>query len=159
MEFAFRPSPENREIADNSWVTLFNQGVVMLRNILIVGLGGFVGSVARFKLSGFLLHRSEAWNFPLSTLVVNLIGCFAIGILAALVEHHDLLSSGTRLFLFTGLLGGFTTFSAFAYEDFFLIRRGFFDLAALYAGISVAGGLFAVAIGFKLVDLFWRTHH
>jgi CrcB protein len=131
----------------------------MLRNMLIVGMGGFVGSILRFKLGGFVLHRSEAWNFPLSTIVVNLIGCFVIGVLAALVEHHDLFSPSVRLLLFTGLLGGFTTFSAFAYEDLFLIRRGLNQLALLYAFLSVAGGLTLVALGFKLVDLTWSKHH
>src|SRR4030088_176215 len=63
-----------------------------MKQLLCVGIGGFLGSIARFKPGGFILHRSEPWNFPLSTLVVNLLGCFAIGLLAALVEHHDLFS-------------------------------------------------------------------
>jgi len=130
-----------------------------MKQLLWVGLGGFLGSIARFKLGGFVLHRSEPWNFPLSTLVVNLLGCFAIGLLAALVEHHDLFSPATRLFLFTGLLGGFTTFSAFAYEGTFLFRRGYVSVAALYATLSVLGGLAAVWTGMKLIDLVWRAHH
>jgi CrcB protein len=130
-----------------------------MKQLLWVGIGGFLGSIARFKLGGFILHRSEPWNFPLSTLVVNLLGCFAIGLLAALVEHHDLFSPPTRLFLFTGLLGGFTTFSAFAYEGTFLFRRGYVNVAVLYATLSVFGGLAVVWAGMKLIDLVWRAHH
>jgi len=130
-----------------------------MKQLLWVGIGGFLGSIARFKLGGFVLHRSEAWNFPVSTFAVNLLGCFAIGLLAALVEHHDLFSPPTRLFLFTGVLGGFTTFSAFAYEGAFLLRRGFVNVAVLYAMLSVLGGLAAVWAGMKLIDLVWRTHH
>ena len=60
-----------------------------MKQLLWVGIGGFLGSIARYKLGGFVLHRSEPWDFPLSTFVVNLLGCFALGLLAALVEHHD----------------------------------------------------------------------
>src|ERR1700730_6489731 len=127
--------------------------MLTLKPMLIVAVGGAIGSVARYKLGGFVLHHTEGWNFPASTFSVNVLGCFVIGILAALVEHHDLFSPSVRLLLFTGLLGGFTTFSAFGYESVFLIRRGLNQLALLYAFLSVAGGLTLVALGFKLVDL------
>ena len=130
-----------------------------LKQILIVGLGGFLGSIARYKLGGFVLHRSPAWNFPVSTCLVNLLGCFAIGILAGLIERHDLFSPSTRLFLLTGILGGFTTFSAFAYEGVFLVRRGFIDTALFYMLLSVGGGFLAVWIGLQLVNLIWPGHH
>src|SRR5437764_9405833 len=100
-----------------------------LKQILIVALGGAIGSVARYKLGGFALHHTQAWNFPVSTFSVNIIGCFVIGLLAALAEHHDLFSPSVRLVLFTGVLGGFTTFSAFGYESVFLLRRGLFLIA------------------------------
>lgn len=130
-----------------------------LKQILIVAIGGAVGSVARYKLGGFALHHTQSWNFPVSTFSINLAGCFAIGSLAALVEHHDLFSPSTRLLLFTGLLGGFTTFSAFGYESVFLLRRGLLSVAAAYVILSVAGGLFAVFLGMKLIDQFWPPHH
>lgn len=130
-----------------------------MKELLLVGVGGFVGSIARYKFGGFILHRSEGWNLPLSTLLVNLIGCFVIGLLAGLVERHDFFSPPTRLFLFTGLLGGFTTFSAFAYEDVFLLRRGLTSAATAYVVCSVAGGLAAVWIGLKLVNMIWPGHH
>lgn len=132
---------------------------VRAKQALLVGLGGFLGSIARFKLSGLVLHRTEAWNFPLSTFLVNVTGCFVIGLLAALVEHHDYFAPSTRLFLFTGVLGGFTTFSAFAYEGAFLIRRGMFNVATGYAVLSVVAGLLAVWLGMKLVGLFGLPHH
>jgi fluoride exporter len=130
-----------------------------LKEILIVAVGGAVGSVARYKLGGFALHHTQAWNFPVSTFAVNVAGCFAIGALAALVEHHDLFSPSVRLFLFTGLLGGFTTFSAFGYESVFLLRRGLLSVAAGYVLLSVVCGLSAVLIGIKLIDQFWPPHH
>ena len=124
-----------------------------MKQLLIVGIGGFVGSAARYKLGGFVLHRSEAWYFPLSTFLVNVVGCLAIGVLVGLVERHNLFSQETRLFLFTGLLGGFTTFSAFAYENVFLIRRGLVGVASVYALMSVVCGLMMVWVGMKVIDL------
>ena len=129
------------------------------KQILIVALGGAIGSVARYKLGGFALHHSQSWDFPVSTFSINVIGCFLIGILAALVEHHDLFSPSVRLLLFTGLLGGFTTFSAFGYESVFLLRRGLFSTAAAYVCLSVIGAMTAVGVGMKLVDQFWPPHH
>jgi CrcB protein len=106
-----------------------------------------------------ILHRTEAWNFPLSTFLVNVSGCFVIGVLAGLVEHHDFFSPSTRLFLFTGLLGGFTTFSAFAYEGTFLIRRDMLIVATFYALLSVVAGFVAVWVGMKSVGIFGLYHH
>ena len=130
-----------------------------LKQILIVALGGALGSVLRYKLGGFALHHSQTWNFPVSTFSINIAGCFAIGILAALVEHHDLFSPSLRLLLFTGLLGGFTTFSAFGYESVFLLRRGLSSIAMSYILLSILGGLAAVFVGIKLIDQFWPPHH
>ena len=115
-----------------------------LKQLIIVAVGGAVGSMLRYKLGGFALHHTQTWNFPVSTFSINVAGCLAIGVLAALVEHHDLFSPSVRLLLFTGLLGGFTTFSAFGYESMFLLRRGLFSIAAAYVLFSVVGGLIAV---------------
>ena len=130
-----------------------------IKQILIVAFGGALGSVLRYKIGGFALHHTPSWNFPVSTFTINVAGCFAIGILAALVEHHDLFSPSMRLLLFTGLLGGFTTFSAFGYEGVFLLRRGLVSVAAVYLSLSVLCGLAAVFVGMKLVDQFWPPHH
>src|SRR5438270_3179924 len=120
-----------------------------MKQALIVGLGGLLGSMARYKIGGVILHHSASWRFPLSTFVVNVVGCFVIGLLAALVEHRDYFSADARLFLFTGLLGGFTTFSAFGYEGIFLLRRGEIVVAAAYAALSLVCGFAAVWLGFK----------
>ena len=121
-----------------------------MKELLVVGLGGFVGSAARFKLGGFILHHSTSWRFPLSTFAVNISGCFVIGLLAALAERHDCFSADARLFLFTGVLGGYTTFSAFGFEGFALLRRGDTAVCILYAALSVLCGLLAVWVGFRL---------
>jgi len=122
-----------------------------MKQMLIVGLGGFIGSVGRYKLGGLVLHHSVDWRFPLSTFVVNITGCFIIGLLSGLAEKHDLFSPDARLLLFPGILGGFTTFSAFSYEGLHLLRRCEPFIAGLYAVLSVALGLFAVWAGIKLI--------
>ena len=133
--------------------------MIAVKPMLIVAIGGAIGSVARYKLGGFALHHTEGWNFPVSTFAVNLLGCFVIGLLAALAEHHDLFSPSIRLLLFTGVLGGFTTFSAFGYESVYLLRRNLFDVAFAYVTLSVVCGLTAVFAAMKLVDLLWPPHH
>ena len=127
-----------------------------MKGILLVGLGGFIGSVARYKLGGLVLHLSAQERFPYSTFAVNLLGCLAIGLLAGLTERYELFGPGTRLFLFTGLLGGFTTFSAFGLDALLLLRRSEFLVAALYAGASVVLGITAVWLGLKFISVFPR---
>src|SRR5687768_7476172 len=122
-----------------------------MKQILLVGLGGFIGSIGRYKLGGFVMHHSADWKFPLSTFIVNITGCFVIGLLSGLAEKHDLFSADARVFLFPGILGGFTTFSAFSAEGIHLLRRGEPLIAGLYAVLSVAGGLLAVWAGIKLI--------
>ena len=127
-----------------------------MKEILLVGIGGFVGSVARYKLGGLVLHLTAQERFPYSTFAVNVLGCLVVGILAGLAERYEVFGPSTRLFLFTGLLGGFTTFSAFGLDAMFLARRGELWLAALYAGASVVLGITAVWLGLKLISLFPR---
>lgn len=127
-----------------------------MQGILLVGLGGFVGSVARYKLGGLVLHLTAQERFPYSTFAINVLGCLIVGILAGLVERYEFFTPEARLFLFTGLLGGFTTFSAFGLDAMFLVRRGELGVAALYAGASVGIGFAAVWIGLKLISLFPR---
>lgn len=124
-----------------------------MTNILLVGLGGFIGSAARYALGGWLLHLTAQEKFPYGTFAVNVAGCLVVGVLAGLAEKHALFGPGTRLFLFTGLLGGFTTFSAFGLETMFLLRRGEPWVAALYVAGSVLLGLVAVWVGIKSVYL------
>src|SRR5690606_39961247 len=108
-----------------------------MKQLLLVGLGGFAGSVARYRLGGWLLHLTAQERFPWSTFAVNVAGCLLAGLLAGLAEKHALFGPDARLLLFTGLLGGFTTFSAFGLDALFLLRRGDLATALLYAGGSV----------------------
>src|SRR5688572_32213211 len=120
-------------------------------HFVLVGLGGALGAIARWKLGGFVLHHTADWRFPLSTFIVNVAGCLAAGLLAGMVVKLDMFSAGARLFLFTGLLGGFTTFSAFGVETIYLLRRGEVAMAGAYVLLSVATGIAGVWLGMLLI--------
>ncbi|HEY2893261.1 MAG TPA: fluoride efflux transporter CrcB [Pirellulales bacterium] len=120
-------------------------------HVLLVGLGGCLGSIARYKLSGFVLHHSADWRFPLGTFAVNVVGCLIAGLLAGLIERQHWFSADTRIFLFSGFLGGFTTFSAFGVDTMFLLRRGEFLVAFGYVAFSVLCALAALWLAMKLV--------
>lgn len=119
---------------------------------LIVGLGGFVGSILRYQLSGLILLHSQGWRFPVNTFAVNILGCLTIGVLAGLAERHGMFSPDTRLFRITGLLGGFTTFSAFSFEGVDLLRRGEPAIALLYAVLSVLVGFGVVWLTIRILS-------
>lgn len=124
-----------------------------MREILIVGIGGFLGSALRFKAGGLIVHHTAGWKFPLSTFLVNLAGCFLIGLLSGLVEKHHLVGGDGRLFLITGLLGGFTTFSAFGLETFYLVKTSAWQIALLNILLSVTVCILAVFVGERLGSL------
>ena len=124
-----------------------------MKGILLVALGGAIGSVSRFKLSGYILHHTIDWRFPAGTFVVNVLGCLVAGLLAGLAEKYDYFSADARLLVFTGVLGGFTTFSAFGLETMFLIKRGELMVASANVILSVIAGLVALWIGFGLSAL------
>lgn len=121
--------------------------------MLLVALGGAFGSVARFKMSGWILHHTIDWRFPAGTFAVNVLGCLVAGILAGIASKHDMLSPETRLLLFTGLLGGFTTFSAFGLETMLLLKRGEVLVAGANVLLSVTAGLLALWLGLGLASL------
>jgi CrcB protein len=114
--------------------------------IIIVGLGGLLGSVLRYFVSGWA-HVLLGDRFPWGTLGVNLIGCFVLGCLAAASFEGQALGPNARLFLFIGVLGGFTTFSAFGYETLALIQSGRLGSAILSASAHLVLGLAAVWVG------------
>ena len=122
----------------------------MGNQILWVGIGGFAGANARFLL-GRLLTGRLGDAFPAATLLVNVSGCFAIGILLTLLTERWGADPAWRLLLVVGLLGGYTTFSAFAYETLALIDRGAWTRAAAYVLASNLAGLLACAAGIALV--------
>jgi CrcB protein len=123
------------------------------KTVLLVALGGAIGSVARYKLSGYVLHHTIDWRFPAGTFAVNVVGCLAAGLLAGLAEKHDFMSAETRLLVFTGILGGFTTFSAFGLETMYLLRRGEVLVAGANIVLSVVLGLAALWLGLSLASL------
>ena len=122
----------------------------MLFKLLIVGLGGFIGAVARYSLSG-LIHRYWTTGFPVGTLIVNVLGCFVIGGFLYYVESRAALPPTLRLFAGIGILGAFTTFSTFGYETAQLIG----ERQMWYAALNVLGnmvlGLVAVWLGRTLL--------
>jgi CrcB protein len=119
-------------------------------NVLLVGAGGFVGSIARY-LTVLSVDKRLTSLMPMGTLVVNIVGSFILGLILALM----LKKTGThlnewKLFLGTGFCGGFTTFSAFAAENLSLFEHKFPGTAILYIALSVAAGLLAIWVGFTL---------
>jgi len=121
-----------------------------------VGLGGFVGAVLRYLVSGWVQERSGSIAFPFGTAAVNLMGCLVIGLLTFLVETRSYLSVEARAFVLIGLLGSFTTFSTFGSETLMLLRSGRVDMAALYAGGQVIIGIIMVWLGRFLAAAIWR---
>jgi len=123
----------------------------MLPAWLLVGLGGFLGSVLRYGIGGLIqrLAPSEQYFF-MGTLGVNVLGSFFIGLLGGLAESRGLLGLEARMLLLVGLLGGFTTFSAFSYQTLQLARGGQWGLAALNVTAQLLLGLVAVWFGWYL---------
>lgn len=119
--------------------------------LLLVGCGGFAGSVLRYLVSGWVHQLVDRPGFPWGTLAVNVLGCFAIGLASGLAESRQILSAETRLFLLIGVLGGFTTFSTFGYETTSLLAES--QRAAALANVvsQVVFGIAAVYAGQRLV--------
>jgi CrcB protein len=129
---------------------------VFLTNILLVGVGGFIGSVLRYLASGYVQQATKSIDFPYGTLAVNVIGCFIIGFLSQLAEERGVFTSESRLFVFTGFLGGFTTFSSFGNETLNLARDSQMMNALANVGANVVLGLLAVWLGRTVSYLIWR---
>ena len=125
----------------------------MLRTMLLVGLGGFLGSVSRY-LVGQGLHRLFDTIFPIGTMTVNIVGSFIIGVIYSLAERDNLVSPEMRMFLTVGFCGGFTTFSSFAFDNLNLLKDSGFLYLSIYVGGSVFLGLLAVYFGTQIHKLF-----
>lgn len=123
-----------------------------LRELIIVGTGGFIGAVARYWISGWV-YRWTGPGFPWGTLAVNVVGCFLIGALMAVAESRLAVTPETRLFLGIGVLGSLTTFSTVSFETFELLRRSAHLAALLNAAGSLVLGLGAVIAGWVLVRM------
>lgn len=124
-----------------------------MTQLLAVGVGGCVGAMARYALSG-LAQRWLGSGFPYGTLLVNVIGCLALGGIWGLVEYRQMFSMNTRLFLTTGILGGLTTFSTFGYETFAQLRDQQYALAAANVAANVVLGVAAVMAGWLAAKLW-----
>jgi len=116
-------------------------------NVLLAGVGGFVGAALRFALGGWVSRASLGMVFPWGTFAVNVLGCLAAGLLMAWASRSGLLTPSIRALLFTGLLGGFTTLSAFGLETIQLLHRQEVLVALLYVIGSIGAALAAVWIG------------
>jgi len=125
-----------------------------LLNIFWVGIGGFAGSVARYLVSEWAQNLNKELLFPLGTSIANILGCLFIGLLAGIFQLKGWANPELRLFVFVGILGGFTTFSTFANESFFLIEKGEILLALFNVVGQVTIGLLAVWGGYSISRLF-----
>jgi len=118
-------------------------------NLLVVFIGGGLGAVARYLLQG-IVYRFSGTEFPYGTLIVNILGCFTIGLLMSSMEERFLATPTLRLFLTIGILGGFTTFSSFSYETMALLREGNFLAGGVNVLSSVVVCLGATWLGLGL---------
>ena len=124
----------------------------MLKNFILVGLGGGLGSALRYG-TGLIIGSKY---FPYATLAVNIIGSFIIGLVFALSIKVENFSGNWKLFLATGICGGFTTFSAFSMENVLLLQNGKYYLAIIYITASILFGIATAWLGYKLID--WSTN-
>ena len=121
----------------------------MIKNFLLIGLGGGIGSMCRYSASLLLLNKS----FPIATLLINITGSFIIGLVAAYALKSEWFAANWKLFLATGICGGFTTFSAFSLENLQLLQQGKYLWSLLYITTSIVIGLTATFFGYKLMLL------
>ncbi len=125
-----------------------------MRALLLVGLGGAIGSMLRYLAVLFVSNRLPGYSFPFGTLAVNFTGSLLIGIVYGLSVRYEWLSPQLRLFLVTGILGGYTTFSAFALENMILFQETGWISGFIYIVASVVLCLAAVFLGFSIVKAF-----
>lgn len=120
-----------------------------MSKLFLIGLAGFIGTVSRYLLSGVIAKRYGE-TFPMGTLIVNLIGCFLVGLLFYLLEERFLVNQTARTVILIGFLGGFTTFSSYGLQTFTLLQDGEFGFAVLNITVSNLVGLLLVWAGYTL---------
>jgi len=125
----------------------------MLKVSLIIGLGGFLGSVSRYWLS-LIVDKTFFGAYPYGTFTVNIIGCFLLGLIYAFADREQLMTQEMRFFLATGFCGSFTTFSTFSYENQLLYQEGEWTTLITYVVLSVVVGILAAMAGVALGKLF-----
>jgi len=127
-----------------------------MQNIVLVGIGGFIGAILRYLVSGCVQNMSQSVVFPHGTMAVNITGCFLIGILSHLVDSHSGLTAEMRLFLMVGVLGSFTTYSTFSSETVNLLHDQRLLLALINVATHIVLGLTAVVLGRFTSIAIWR---
>lgn len=125
----------------------------MFKTLLFIGMGSFVGGILRYLVSRICLN-SIVHSLPLGTLIVNVTGCFAIGLFYGLIERGNLMNTHLRMFLLVGLCGGFTTFSTFMNETFQFIKDDHFFYLCFYLASSLFGGFLMLYLGHLLSKQF-----
>ena len=118
----------------------------MFKTLFFIAIGGALGSILRYSVT-LLVNKFWSDNFPLATFITNCLGCFMIGFFIGFLERNNITNLNIKWFLITGLCGGFTTFSAFGFENVTLLNNNNSSIAFLYIGLSVITGLFAVWFG------------
>ncbi len=125
-----------------------------MKDVLAVGIGGFLGCIARYLVSVLFVRLFDEPTFPFATLTVNVVGCLLIGWLGTLAESAQLISPPMQLFLIVGFLGGFTTYSAFGYQTLTLVQDGHSLTAFLNIAAHIIFGFGAVWLGALIAKQF-----
>ncbi|EEL43007.1 Protein crcB 1 [Bacillus cereus Rock3-42] len=124
---------------------------------IIVGIAGILGALSRYYL-GLTIHEFWHHTFPLTTLLINLSGCFLLAWLTTYIAKRNLLPADVITGIGTGFIGSFTTFSTFSVETVQLINYSEWSIAFLYVSCSILGGLFMSALGYTLGDFLLKKH-
>ena len=125
----------------------------MLKNILFIGLGSGLGGAIRYILFIAIDQTGKQFSFPIKTFLVNIIGCFALGLFYGMADKGQFTDNRVILFLTMGLCGGFTTFSAFSHDNIVLIKNGNFMLAMFYVSLTVLLSFIALYLGNRVTTL------
>jgi CrcB protein len=124
----------------------------MIRTLFYIGIGSCTGGISRYLLSKYVQNMTSS-GFPIGTFMVNIIGCFIIGLLYGLFDRGNLMNTNLKLFLTVGFCGGFTTFSTFMGDNFQLIKAGNFFYCSVYMAASIICGYLFLFLAYSLIKL------